>query len=82
MAEKIVWLRGLAPARKRSGLTLQTVADALDVSRQAVSQWETGTAWPTPDRLPRLAEVLGCTIDELYTGGRVVEDAGPYTEEL
>ena len=34
----------LAEARRQSGLSQQEVAEALDVSRQAVSRWETGVS--------------------------------------
>ena len=64
----IVQLRGLAPAMARAGMSGPEVARALGVSRQAVDYWVRGTKWPNPDRLPALAELLGVTIDELYTG--------------
>lgn len=64
----IVYLRGLRSARIRAGLSLADVAKPMGVSRQAVQQWELGTRWPNPDRLPALAELLGVTIDELYYG--------------
>ena len=37
------WNR-LTEARRQSGLSQQEVAEALDVSRQAVSRWETGVS--------------------------------------
>ena len=64
----IVQLRGLAPAMARAGMSGPEVARALGVSRQAVDYWVRGIKWPNPDRLPALAELLGVTIDELYTG--------------
>ena len=64
----VVMLRGLGPARRRANMSMQAVAEAMGVSRQSVFKWETGDAWPSPDRLPALAELLGVSIDELYTG--------------
>lgn len=52
--------------RQAAGLTQQAVAAALDVDRSTVSYWETGGAMPRADQLPRLADLLGCSIDALY----------------
>lgn len=62
----IVTLAGLGPARIRAGISQAELARRLFVSRQAVSGWEAGDIWPTPDRLPKIAEILGCSIDDLY----------------
>ena len=55
----------LARARKQKGLSQWDVAEALDVSRQAVSRWETVMAAPTTDNLIRLSQLYGVTLDEL-----------------
>lgn len=52
--------------RERRGLVRVQVADALGVTQAAVYKWESGRASPSADKLPALAEVLNCTIDELY----------------
>ena len=44
------------------------LADALDVSRQSVSKWENNMAVPDLDRLVKLSELFGVTLDELVTG--------------
>ena len=54
-------------ARKKSGLSQAEVAEALGVSAAAVCQWETGKTVPDSRKLPRIAEVFGCTIDELLS---------------
>ena len=59
-------LIGLAPRRKAAGFTQQSYADALDVPRSVVASYETGFAWPPASRLPAMASLLGCSIDELY----------------
>lgn len=56
----------IATLRKRAGLTQKSLAAAMDVTDAAVAQWETGAAMPTADKLPKLAAVLGCTIDDLF----------------
>ncbi len=51
--------------RKERGLSQETVADALNVSRQAVSKWETGASNPDTKNLLALAELFQCSADEL-----------------
>ncbi len=46
-------------------LSQDDVAKALHVDRSAVAKWETGAAMPRADKLPALARLLGCTIEEL-----------------
>ena len=55
----------LRTARNMSQLEL---AEALDVSRQSISKWETGTAMPELDKLVKLSDVFGITLDELVRG--------------
>ena len=59
-------LAGLAPRRKAAGYTQAGLAVALDVSRSLLAAWEAGNLWPSSERLPRMAQLLGCTIAELY----------------
>lgn len=59
-------LVGLAPRRKAAGFTQYSFADALDIDRGLVAMYETGRAWPPARRLPDMAALLGCSIDELY----------------
>ena len=35
------------------------------VTQGAISQWETGKSFPRAELLPKLADILGCTVDEL-----------------
>ena len=44
------------------------LADALAVSRQSVSKWENGTATPDLDKLIKMKELFGITLDELVFG--------------
>lgn len=48
-------------ARQRKRLTQQQLADALDVNRTTVGDWETGTHYPQRN-LGALEEVLGITL--------------------
>ena len=60
--------------RTEKNLSQGDLADALDVSRQSVSKWENNSAVPELDKLLKLAQIFGITIDELVTGERK-EDA-------
>ena len=48
------------------GITRVQLADAMGVSTMAVHKWVSGQAYPSADKLPQLARVLGCSIDELF----------------
>lgn len=52
--------------RESAGMTQSELAQLLRVNQKAVSQWETGETIPRADKLPRLAHVLGCTINDLF----------------
>jgi len=52
--------------RERAGMTQNSLAMEMGVSQNAVSCWETEVSLPKAKELPRLAKVLGCSINELY----------------
>ena len=58
----------LSQLRKEKGLTQLELAEALQVSRQAVSRWEVGTAVPALDNLVSLSEVYGVPLDYFVHG--------------
>ncbi len=52
--------------RKTNGnLSQETLADTLGVSRQTISKWESGAAFPEVDKLVALSEYFHCTLDQL-----------------
>ena len=53
----------LSVMRKKASLTQAEVAEKLNVSFQAVSQWERGETTPEIDKLPELADLYGVTTD-------------------
>ena len=54
--------------RRERELKQEELADKLDISGQAVSKWENDQTCPDISALPKLAEILGVTVDELLTG--------------
>ena len=59
------------------GLSQGDVADALNVSRQSVSKWETGGAVPELDKLLGLSALFGVSLDELVRGDDAPSGAQP-----
>lgn len=58
--------------RTRQGMSQGDLADALDVSRQSVSKWETDGSVPELDKLMKMCDLFGVTMDELVRGEKPV----------
>ena len=54
--------------RTANNLSQGELAEALGVSRQSVSKWETDASVPELDKLVKLASLFGVTLDQLVTG--------------
>ena len=52
--------------RRALDITQLELAKQLGIKQQVVSNWESGRSDPRARDLPRIAEALHCTIDELY----------------
>lgn len=59
-------MKGLQARRTAAGLSQEELARRIGCDRTSVTKWETGMAYPAADKLPKIAAVLGCTIDDLY----------------
>lgn len=55
----------LTHLRKEKGLSQLELAEVMNVSRQAVSRWETGLSIPSTDKLKGLSELYGVSLDTL-----------------
>lgn len=73
LRENLITLRNLR------GLSQESVAEAIGISRQAYAKWEKGETIPDVDKCAKLAKYYGTTIDALVSssgeGGEIV--AGP-----
>jgi len=58
--------------RKNRGLTQEELAQALFVSRTAVSKWESGRGYPNIESLKAVASFFSVTVDELLSADQVV----------
>ena len=65
----------LQELRKNKGLTQEEAAEALYVSRTAISKWESGRGYPSIDSLKEIAKFYSVTIDELLSGEEIVSIA-------
>ncbi|MDL2280708.1 helix-turn-helix domain-containing protein [Selenomonadales bacterium OttesenSCG-928-I06] len=52
--------------RKKQGFSQQFLAKKLSIDRSTIAKWETQKSMPRADKLPILAKIFNCTIDELY----------------
>ena len=69
--------------RTERGLSQGDLAEALDVSRQSVSKWETDGSVPELEKLLRLSELFHITLDELVKGSDgTVETPSPTPEAV
>lgn len=57
--------------RKEKGLTQVQLAEKLNITDRAVSKWETGKSIPDVSIMPELCEILGITVNELFSGERM-----------
>lgn len=62
--------------RKQKGMSQIELADAIGVSRQAVSKWESEQAIPDLDKIVAMSEIFGTTTDYLLKGIEPLENEG------
>lgn len=66
----------LMELRMKNGLTQGQVADVVGVSRQSISKWELGEALPGTEKMKKLGELYGLSVDDLLS-----DDALPESRE-
>ena len=52
--------------RREQYLSQKQLGEILGLSAQAISKWENETAYPDLFVLPKLAELLGCQVDDFF----------------
>lgn len=62
----------LQELRKSKGMTQEELAQAIYVSRTAVSKWESGRGYPSIDSLKALAAFFSVSVDELLSAEKIV----------
>ena len=72
---KVEFSEKLRKLRKEKSLTQEELAEALYVSRTAVSKWESGRGYPSIDSLRELSRFFSVSIDELICPDEIIEAA-------
>ncbi|MBR5773500.1 MAG: helix-turn-helix transcriptional regulator [Clostridia bacterium] len=62
----------LQQLRKSRGLTQEELAQALYVSRAAVSKWESGRGYPSIDYLKQISHYFSVSIDDMLSGEKLL----------
>ena len=65
----------LQELRKSRGLTQEELAEALYVSRTAISKWESGRGYPSIDSLKEISSYFSVSIDDLLSGEKLISIA-------
>ena len=60
--------------RKMQGYTQSELATKIGVSQQTIAKWESGNAFPLAGKLPEIAKILSCTIDDLLSDNKEVKN--------
>ena len=74
--------QNIARARKKLGLTQEQLAEKCNVSRQAVTKWESGECEPAIAKLELLSNIFDVSIDELVTGREIKCADNSYEREI
>lgn len=76
LSDKIIGLR------KSNGMSQEELAEKLDVSRQAISRWESGTSMPDANNILQLSKLFGVTTDYLLNDDYQSDDDLPKVKEV
>ncbi len=61
--------------RSEKGISQSQLGEMLGVTNKAVSKWENGNAKPNTNLIPRIAEIFGVTVEELFACKRFEKDS-------
>ena len=64
----------LIELRKKNNYTQEELAGIIGVSRQAISKWESGLANPDIEKLIKLSELYGCSIDYIVGNDNKIDE--------
>ena len=71
----------LQELRKNRGITQEELAEALYVSRTAISKWESGRGYPSIDSLKEISNYFSVTIDDLLSSEKLLSIAEKENKE-
>lgn len=70
----------LTELRKKNGLSQEKLAELLNISRQAVSKWETGVSNPDINNIIQLGKLYGVSTDYILLGKVPEEESREHSE--
>lgn len=59
-------MNGIRYQRMKQNMSQEEIANVLLIDRSTIAKWETGASNPTADKIPELAKILKCSIDDLF----------------
>ena len=72
----------LQELRKKRGLTQEELAEALYVSRTAISKWESGRGYPSIDSLKEISNFFTVSIDDLLSTETVLSIKNDHLQNI
>ena len=72
----------ISSRRKELGMTQKDLAEKLNITDKAVSKWERGIACPDTAAIPKLAQILGISLEELMNTEPVQKPGGEKAEQV
>ena len=72
----------IAELRKQHGMTQLELAEKMNVTDKAVSKWERDLSCPDINSLPKLAEILGVSVDELMQSKKEAAEPVSKVQEI
>ncbi len=60
--------------REKLNLSQDELADKMDITRQAISKWETGKSYPDIEKILKLSNLFNLSLDELVKGDKAFQE--------
>lgn len=60
--------------REKSNMSQDDLAKKMNISRQAISKWETGSSYPDIEKILKLSEIFNLSLDELVKGDKSFQE--------
>lgn len=60
--------------REKLNLSQDELAEKMDISRQAISKWETGNSYPDIEKILKLSDIFNLSLDELVKGDKAFQE--------
>lgn len=72
----------IAELRKEKGMTQLELANQLNITDKAVSKWERDISCPDINTFPKIAEILGVSVDELLKSSKAADNENEKSKEI